>query len=238
MTENPPRNPGNVTNLAAPDRVRWLAVLRSLLNGPVQSPTIDLRAALKMAEGHNRAFVIACLRGVHSARSGSATGIDFGLPRMPLPLPASQGSRASELVWLAYLKFVMGDPSAAAWLGAACDALDPTALKTTASDNPEPWWQNEMLMLHALHSYALIHRDGRAIAKTLACADFHIREIQPDHATNEPWAAHAYASHIDGRVTAETLLHSAQIQNAGKLTEVSRLIVSDAVAALEAAASA
>lgn len=224
-----------MSRVAVAERKRWIGVLRSLLTPPLPEAPADLGAVIAAAQGRNRAFIVSCLRAVHATRAGGLVHIDLPLPAMPLPLPAAQGNRASELVWLAYLYFVQGDSAARAWLSAACAALDPTALKTTVSDNPEPWWQNEMLILHALHSFALISGDGPSLDKTIACADFHIREIQPDHATNEPWAAHAYASHIDGRITAETLLHSAQIQNAGTLSEISRLIVADAVAALEAA---
>lgn len=235
MTENPLPNCGKVANLVAVDRSRWIGVLRSLLTTPALVNSGNLGAAIEGAFGRNRTFIVSCLKAVHSERLMTAVDVRFPLPPMPLPLPAAQGNRASEWVWLAYFKFVQRDAAAAAWLAAACDALDPTALKTTPADNPEPWWQNEMLILHALHSFALISGNDRALTKTLDCADFHLREIQPDHATNEPWSVHAYASHADGRITAETLLHSAQIQNGGTLTEVAQFIVADAVAALEAA---
>ena len=113
-------------------------------------------------------------------------------------------------------------------------ALDPTALIAGITDNPEPWWQSEMVILHGLHSFALIRRNEELLQQTLRCAQFHLEEIQPDHATNEVWSIHAYASHRDGSITAETLLHAAHMHDGGVLGDTSRLLAHDATAALEA----
>ena len=135
-------------------------------------------------------------------------------------------------MWLAYVYWLDGHAPADAWLRTMIDLLAPTALVFTSNDNPEPWWQAEMIILHALHSFALRSRDRSLMDKTLACADFHLREIQPDHATNEPWSIHAYASHADGNVTAETLWHAAYIQHGGVPGPVARLLAREASASL------
>jgi len=201
------------------------------------------KSKLIASRGKNRAWVVACLNGVCWARRNADSHVlagvladtaDFISPNM-IPAPAARGSEVAEAVWLTYLRYACGDAPAAQWLADACHALDPTALHTTTADNPEPWWQNEMLILHALHSFALLTDDEASLMKTLACADFHLREIQPDHATNEPWSIHAYANHPDGRVTAETLLHAGLINNGGTLSPVSMLVACDAVYAMNVA---
>ncbi|MGN6726274.1 MAG: hypothetical protein ACTHLZ_10175 [Tepidisphaeraceae bacterium] len=183
-----------------------------------------------------RASLIRALHRVRAVRGGNIPHHEpaqLAEPTM-LPAPASLGSAAAVGVWEMYSKFIAGDQSAAAWLTEAVEALCPTALIAGPGDNPEPGWQSEMVILHALHAFALIQRDPALIQKTLRCTQFHLEEIQPDHATNEPWAIHAYASHPDGAVTAETLLHAALMHHGGTLSEPARLIAHDAAAALEA----
>ena len=156
--------------------------------------------------------------------------VDLSLPDFPVPAP--HGSTIAMETWLIYSQAVRGEAPAIASLRRAIGQLAPTALRTTINDNPEPWWQQEMMILHALHSFALRQKDFALIKKTLEAAAFHLAEIQPDHATNEPWAVHAYASHVDGNVTAETLLHAAYMNGGGVLSETSRWILADALSAL------
>ena len=214
----------------------WIGILSPLATPEPVSPQ-DNDAALASMWGRNRPWVTACLRAVQQYRTNDRKpvlpGIDISA--ITIPAPASEGSTIANAVWLAYARFACGDSSTLSWLTQACAALNPTALVHTSADNPEPWWQNEMLILHALHSFALLTDDEACLMKTLACADFHLREIQPDHATNEPWSIHAYANHPDGRVTAETLLHAGLINNGGTLSPVSMLVACDAVYAMNVA---
>jgi hypothetical protein len=91
-----------------------------------------------------------------------------------------------------------------------------------------------LLILHAFTSFARTRSDDSLADPLGRCVEFHLAEIQPDHATNEPWAVHAYAMHEEGTVTAETLLHAAMVQGSGSLTPVARLVVRDAIRALRA----
>lgn len=219
-----------------PDRdqmTRW----QRLLTQPAEAVAVDagqVREQLRQAKGRHRPSIVATLTAVNAANDGVDLGLPGGLPVFPGRVSAAQGADVADAVWMTYLHWTIGHAAAESWLRSAIGLLDPTALVFTADDNPEPWWQNEMLILHALHSFALRTRDSGLLDRTLTCADFHLREIQPDHATNEPWSVHAYASHPDGNITAETLLHAGFIQHGGALGPVARLIARDAAASLAA----
>ena len=208
---------------------RW----RQLLDSPGE-PADAAASRHTLATATGRPLLVAAV-GAAVASDVAGRPVD-GPPRWtlrpPSRLPAAEGLVVAADVWLAYVDSLNGDAAAEAWLRQMIDALAPTALVFTADDNPEPWWQAEMIILHALHSFALRSRDRDLVDKTLACADFHLREIQPDHATNEPWAVHAYASHFDGNVTAETLWHAAYIQHGGAPGPVARLLAREASASL------
>jgi len=206
---------------------RWRDLLRSAVGTAELSP-IDTGYG-------DRAVTLAALEETVDINR-SIDVPDLTLPRLPAPAP--HGSETAMLVWLTLSQAVRGEAPAVAALRKAIEQLSPNALRATIDDNPEPWWQQEMMILHALHSFALRQRDYTLIEKTLGAAAFHLAEIQPDHATNEPWAIHAYATHADGTVTAETLLHAAYMNGGGVLSEVSRWILADAVAALDAFAGA
>ena len=202
---------------------RWRDLLRASIGTAELSP-IDTGYG-------DRAVTLAALEEVVDINR-SVDVPDLILPELPAPAP--HGSETAMLVWLTLSQAVRGEAPAKAALRKAIDQLAPTALRATIDDNPEPWWQQEMMILHALHSFALRQRDFKLIEKTLTATAFHLAEIQPDHATNEPWAINAYATHADGTVTAETLLHAAYMNGGGVLSEVSRWIISDAIAALDA----
>ena len=206
---------------------RW----QQMLDVPIDEQTW-LHALDNASTG--RRTLIKAVAGALEDRSAQPPTVDVPGEVHPPPsrLPAVEGLNVARTVWITYLQWRDGRPSADPWLRAMIDLLAPTALVFTADDNPEPWWQAEMIILHALHSFALRSRDRGLLDKTLACADFHLREIQPDHATNEPWSVHAYASHHDGNVTAETLWHAAYIQHGGAPGPVARLLAREASASL------
>lgn len=194
-------------------------------------PIDEINAALSVNKG--RHFLTAAVAAAEAIRAGQPVEIPWISPPEPARRPASDGALMAEWVWKAYLRS-LSPTTSNDWLIAYAKALSPTALVFTVNDNPEPWWQNEMVILHALHSFAMRSGNAEVLAKTMECADFHLREIQPDHATNEPWSVHAYASHADGNVTAETLWHAAYIQHAGRPGPVASLLARDAASALAA----
>lgn len=193
---------------------------------------VDAQAKLTQARGQHRSWIVACLHALAAVRAGHRIELLAPLPEIALPAPAARGSGVAETVWSAYLQFAMGSSEAAQWLDRATRSLAPTALIAGVEDNPEPWWANELLIMHAMKSFALIQRDAGLLESVDRCAGFHVAEIQPDHATNEPWAIHALALHPHGNVTAETLLHASMVQGGGTLTPTAKLIVADALHAM------
>lgn len=192
----------------------------------------EVQVRLDRSRGQHRQRIVACLQAVEAYRSGISVVLDGSVPDQKLPLPACQGARAAQWVWEAYLRSLMGCRQSAEWLRACIDRLSPTALIARVDDNPEPWWANELLILHALCSFARITRDESLVSPLMNCVEFHLKEIQPDHATNEPWAIHAFILHPEGNPTAETLLHAAMVNGSGTLTPISRWVIRDALRAL------
>jgi hypothetical protein len=242
---------------------KWIAILRASLSDfdSKPAPDEDMPAILSAARGQHRNWIVACLKVLRAVRAGvdfpvgathasparfeprndggtSGTATWHALPTIEFPAPAIHGAAAANAVWQAYLQHVLGDPAANGWLTRVIESLDPTALRAGIHDNPEPWWANELLILHALQSFVLISPETRSNArlseKIAGCVTFHVAEIQPDHATNEPWAIHAFGRVSDAQLTAETLLHAALVNNGGNLSPVAQLIAADALHALEA----
>lgn len=89
--------------------------------------------------------------------------------------------------------------------------LPPALLDLAPDDNPEPAWYHELLLLHLLASFAWQDGSEGALGALAARAAHHQRETQPDHATNEPWAVHAFAVDPATHFTADQMLHAAEM---------------------------
>lgn len=97
----------------------------------------------------------------------------------------------------------------------------------------EVWTEAELSALHALWHVA--RREGRADLerRCMAAAGAYMEQIQPDNATNHPWAIHVFLMHAqytgapDGRMYAETMLHNCQVGR-GKPDRLSAVILLDA----------
>lgn len=90
----------------------------------------------------------------------------------------------------------------------------------------------ELVLLHALASYAIESRDLRAHASVTRAADFHVNETQPDHATTQPWAIHAFIIHPPARILADQMLHALRTQPGSRIDPVSLLVLGDALYSL------
>lgn len=97
---------------------------------------------------------------------------------------------------------------------------------------PDLHWYDELCVLHAVASFAAMTADADSIAAVKRAALFHTYETQPDHATTQPWAVHAFAAHEQTHPVAELLLHSAMAQHAGRLDAVGKILIADAVLAM------
>lgn len=210
---------------------RWIRLLEQVEQGPFVDHT-QAQVRLDRSRGQHRPRIVACLQAIEAYQAGVPISLESAVPEQTLPLPACEGMTAAQWVWEGYLRSTMGCHRSAEWLRTSIHRLAPTALVAGVEDNPEPWWANELLILHALCSFARMTRDKSLTGPLMNCVEFHLKEIQPDHATNEPWAIHAFILHPDGNLTAETLLHAAMVQGSGTLTPVARFVIRDALRAL------
>ncbi len=107
-----------------------------------------------------------------------------------------------------------------------------------AAENPETWWYHELVVLHAVATYAAMTGDRDAGEAARRAAAFHHAETQPDHATNQPWAIHAFLSDPEFTPTADFMLLAAGVNQPGSLDAVSRILLADAAVCLSLPESA
>lgn len=122
------------------------------------------------------------------------------------------------------------------WHAAAGDVgvevPDGGALTTRGETALEVWTETELGALHALWRLARIAGRADWRERALACARWHVRETQPDNATNHPWAIHVFVmvGEDEARMYAEGLLHACQV---GLLDRFSALVLLDAARELD-----
>lgn len=168
------------------------------------------------------------------------------LASTPLPdgdIAADLGGVATAAAWRALALSVAGKLlHRDAWCDLADDTFgriarsqQPTGelLRASARDNPETHWFDELVILHALASYAVHTKDESAAAAVHRATAFHIRETQPDHATNEPWALLAFIWNPDTRSFADQILHTASTLHAQSPSGVASMLLADALYCLE-----
>jgi hypothetical protein len=110
-----------------------------------------------------------------------------------------------------------------AWTDLAADTFGRLArgqqpsgafLPPAPGEHPELTWYHELSTLHAAASYA-VQAEDRPLARAVARATaFHLAEIQPDHATAQPWGLFAFVWDPAARPLADQLLHAASLQHA------------------------
>lgn len=98
--------------------------------------------------------------------------------------------------------------------------------------NPESTWYAELILLHALTTAACSGRDEVLLARARRAAGYVAREIQPDHASSQPWAIHAMLLDESTVTLADFMLHAAGIQQPSSLDSVSLLLLADALHSL------
>ncbi|TVQ62572.1 MAG: hypothetical protein EA378_04390 [Phycisphaerales bacterium] len=140
-------------------------------------------------------------------------------------------------------------PEARLWraLAQGEDAFDPYALIAhgegallpgTHDGAIEVWTEGELAALHALDRFAR-RQDSAGLRERIASAvRWHLAEIQPDNATNRPWAIHVFvrAGVVDGAIEAlmhaQTMLHNCRV-SLGHADRFSACLLEDAARALE-----
>jgi hypothetical protein len=155
--------------------------------------------------------------------------------------PAMRGGSAAEAAWTALALHVAGTIFVRdAWTDLAADTFgrltrgqqpDGSFLIAASSVNPEPRWYHELAILHAAASYA-VRTEDRALARAVARSSMFIQnEIEPDHATGQPWALFAFVWNATTRPLADQLLHAVRLRKPG-VDGVSLILLADALYSL------
>lgn len=198
--------------------VAWSERLRSIA-GPVVGEIADpVRWVREFADdrGHRRRVDVPFLSRLAGVRAG--------------PVPAGAMT-----------------PDLALWWGLHGDGFDARGevapaggpLVPQAGLALETWTECELAALHALSWHA---RGGSAFAAERCehAVAWLLEHLQPDNATNHPWAMHVFldraerAGDAEARMYAETLLHNA-IVSGGRPDRFSACILLDAAAWLDGA---
>jgi hypothetical protein len=152
--------------------------------------------------------------------------------------PAIRGGSAAEAAWTALALYVAGKIFIRdAWTDLAADTFGRLArgqqqngafLLASSSDNPEPRWYHELAILHAAASYA-VQAEDRTVARAVARGtEFVLNEIEPDHATAQPWGLFAFIWNAESRPLADQLLHGVEMRQQS-IDGVSLILLADAL---------
>lgn len=171
------------------------------------------------------------------------TDIQFAGPTGLADTPASRGAAATQAAWTALALFVAGKVFVRdAWTDLASDTFGRLTRGQTDSgamllacpaDNPETHWYHELVLLHALASYAVQAEDRPAAAAVARATAWHAAETQADHATGEPWALFAFVWNPDTRPTADGLLSAAGMLPDGARAGLASILLADALYCLQ-----
>jgi hypothetical protein len=169
---------------------------------------------------------------------------ELGQTEWPIPpVAAERGSTATESAWMALALHVAGKIFVRdAWTDLASDIFGRIArsqtetgafLHATPADSPEMHWYHELVLLHAAASYAVQSEDRTIAAAVARNAEFHQRETQPDHASNQPWGLFAFVWNPATHSHADQILHAASVQIAADADGVSLMLLADALYCLQ-----
>jgi hypothetical protein len=124
------------------------------------------------------------------------------------------------------------------WIGVAAETFaqfahdqqaDGALLRPQPGTNPETRWYDELVLLHAMSSYAVETHDPVIASAVRRAAEFNMMEMQPDHATQQPWALFAFHSNPQTRIQAEQILHTAIMHGRTNLDAISLILLADAL---------
>ena len=234
MSENTPlpsRVPApNAPTYNAPDRVAsWADLLRRLAHSALAGDPVS-----PGAPQHARLAFAQTFRDETGARPGVVDPFLADLLRLAPPeLP--QDAAPDVLLWDQLARGRL-DPSelihaeGGPLLGAASDTR---AIEVRT--------EGELIALHALSEIAFRGADHALHERCRAAARWHLDEIQPDNATNHPWAIQVFVRlSLDGtfdradeaRLHAQTMLHNCMV-SLGRPDRLSACILLHAARSLE-----
>lgn len=211
----------------------------AVLNCPlIESGTGELDRRIVDSAGQNRAVYFplavyaivktATLRGI-STPPAVHVALEATIP--DVAFSAATGEQSAAAAWTALGQLAAGCVSAAEFFRRMASRQQPGGawLSTTPSDNIETLGYDELVLLHATQTAAdLLGTPGfdDAIA---ANARYQLAQLQPDHATTQPWAIAAFARHPDTRPLAESLLHNTVVQQPAGLNGLPVVLLADAL---------
>jgi hypothetical protein len=155
------------------------------------------------------------------------------------PPPVSHSNDADAEIWTA---LAAGSPIPQV-LEAALAQRTPAPL-TPPIDPASPdmtlevWTERELALLHGAWRLAQLRARADLADRCLLAADWHVEHMQPDNATNRPWALPVFVAAAAARISAEhelyaqMLLHNCQIMY-GRPDLVSAHILLDSAESLE-----
>ena len=109
------------------------------------------------------------------------------------------------------------------------DSVAGGFLTASSSDNPEARWYHELAILHAAASYA-VQAEDRTIARAVARSTrFVVNEVEPDHATGQPWGLFAFIWNPPARPLADQVLHAVELRQQQSIGGVSLILLADAL---------
>jgi len=141
-------------------------------------------------------------------------------------------------------------PDVTLWRAVVDRSVDIDRIAASPTDGPAPiippgtigaievWTEAELCSLHALWRLARLRGRDDLLARCLDAACWHVEHLQPDNATNHPWAIHVFvvAAHrfagVEHELHAQTMLHNCQI-SLGRPDALSAHVLLDAAECLE-----
>lgn len=138
--------------------------------------------------------------------------------------PAAEAAEICAQAWRALSR---GEPSLNRL--ARCQQPSGALLAARSSDSPELVWYHELVLLHALTTFAICRNDPESLAAVNKAALFHLQETQPDHASTRPWALHAFLLDPQTYPLADTMLDTVLKQLAQNPDRVTLLLLGDAL---------
>lgn len=171
--------------------------------------------------GHRRAVdrpFLAALLGVDAGTAGDSSASSLSIDARLWWAAHDPSTDVPELI-------ALGTPSSG-------DAL------VAESDTLEVRTETELCAMHALWRLSKAREIAPGLRdelreRTLRAARWAVRELQPDNATNHPWAAHVFIelarreASVGARMYAETLVHNSMVAT-GKPDTFSALVLLDA----------
>ena len=230
-------------------------------SGPVSLPEMDREAEISDEAGHRRPvyrplFLYAltqigrqsspsrdregAVRRESQAGRGGGEPLPHGRRSVNSPTartnPASSGARLSTAVWTALALHSADNPAHATFASVErAQQPDGSFLHATANDNPETNWYHELVILHAICTFAVLTENPGMRSAADRAADFHLEQTQPDHATAQPWGLHAFILNPRTRIMADEILHAVAANPASGA--VSSILLGDTLYCLRAVQS-